>query len=462
MAYFVLLGVCTAVIAAFAFLLWLRTRNIEFPIGIGLAYYFSLHGAWSIITDRIGEDSGKTYSYLEMKLFPVQLDSYYVETIILYALFIILAELVLLFTTTPWTPDRPRREPVVIAPKTVLTLSLVAAVASMLLISGAILDAATSGTSVYMQTRGARDNELPAFFTIHQILNRVALMPSTLGLAVLFSGDKPRYVALEKRGKSVALGQALLLSVMVCFCLLLGNKNELLQAGLAGALFYLANCERPRYGLLAATGALGLLVLGVIDVLRSLPAEELLSTLRALDADNIKEASQFVTSSNEAFAAHFSMYGVLAYHVHITWGSSIVSLVASVIPRALWADRPPDVYTYYAQSVNAVEGQSYTIHHATGWYINFGIAGVIFGGLLLGWVWAYCFNASRMTTPASGRWRQLIRVMAPSLFVAALPSFLRAGPEAYKALVVEGLLLPTAIFALAAPRKAPAQIDSNA
>jgi hypothetical protein len=36
----------------------------------------------------------------------------------------------------------------------------------------------------------------------------------------------------------------------------------------------------------------------------------------------------------------------------------------------------------------------------------------------------------------------LWRFLSPTLFVAFLPALLRAGPEAYKALVVEGLLLP--------------------
>ena len=58
--------------------------------------------------------------------------------------------------------------------------------------------------------------------------------------------------------------------------------------------------------------------------------------------------TRFVTSSNEAFAAHFSMYGVLADAVPPKFGYSLYALVCSVIPRVLWPDRPLDIYFYYS------------------------------------------------------------------------------------------------------------------
>ncbi len=61
--------------------------------------------------------------------------------------------------------------------------------------------------------------------------------------------------------------------------------------------------------------------------------------------------------SNEIFAAHFSMYGALHYHLPFTWGASAVNLVASAVPRLAWPNRPPDVYAYYVNGVGAMEGQ---------------------------------------------------------------------------------------------------------
>jgi hypothetical protein len=447
--YLVFVAVCTTAIAALAFVAWRRKRDSSILVGIGLLYYFSLHGSWSIIVDRIGGDSGKAYGYLELKLFPIHLDQYYFESLALYAGFVILVELALIGALRP-SSRAAQPDAIVVSPTVILLLSFGAAIASMLIISGPIHDAAAAGTSVYVQTRGVQ-GDVPDYFTIHQILNRAALMPSALGLAILFSGPEPRFITLSRRDHWIIFGHVALIAMMIGFCLLLGNKNELLQAGLAGTLFYLVNCPRPRYGWLLGLGAVGGTVLGLVDVLRSLPFDESVAAAAQLDFESLQMATEFVTSSNEAFAAHFSMYGALSHQVPLTYGSSVVSLLASVIPRVLWSDRPPDIYAYYAQSVDALEGQAYTVHHATGWYLNFGIAGVVAGALLLGWTWAYCHNAAT-TASAAGTWRQIIRVLGPSLFVAALPSFLRAGPEAYKALFVEGLLLPTVILALAAPR----------
>ena len=51
MEYYLLLTLETTVIAALALRIWLRTGHVGFPVGIGLLYFWSLHGAWSIITD---------------------------------------------------------------------------------------------------------------------------------------------------------------------------------------------------------------------------------------------------------------------------------------------------------------------------------------------------------------------------------------------------------------------------
>ena len=52
-------------------------------------------------------------------------------------------------------------------------------------------------------------------------------------------------------------------------------------------------------------------------------------------------------------------------------------------------------YQYYATGVGAREGQGYSIHHATGWYLNFGVAGVVMGAILLGRLWAGLYNNHR-------------------------------------------------------------------
>jgi hypothetical protein len=161
------------------------------------------------------------------------------------------------------------------------------------------------------------------------------------------------------------------------------------------------------------------------------------------------DAAQFVASSNEAFAAHFSLYGALALNVPLTYGESVLSMLASVIPRFAWPNRPPDIYLHYADSIGVAEGQGFTIHHATGWYLNFGVLGILAGALLWGWVWARCSVAAHPVGPHRSRFWILWGRVLPWMFVASIPMLIRAGLEGYKALLVEAFLLPTVILLLA-------------
>lgn len=54
MDFYLLLTGVTIVILLLAGLVWSRTRHLSFPLGIGLIYYWSLFGAWSIVQDRLG------------------------------------------------------------------------------------------------------------------------------------------------------------------------------------------------------------------------------------------------------------------------------------------------------------------------------------------------------------------------------------------------------------------------
>jgi hypothetical protein len=115
----------------------------------------------------------------------------------------------------------------------------------------------------------------------------------------------------------------------------------------------------------------------------------------------------------------------------------------------LWPDRPPNIYKYYALNIGTMEGQGYTIHHASGWYLNFGIAGLVFGALLLGVLWAAAHNYSLSRHPSAAHFWNVLAAVAPSGFASAIFVLLRAGPEAYKGLLVDGLLIPAVCVAAA-------------
>jgi hypothetical protein len=95
-------------------------------------------------------------------------------------------------------------------------------------------------------------------------------------------------------------------------------------------------------------------------------------------------------------------------------------------------------------------GQGYTIHHAAGWYLNFGIVGLLLGGVLLGLMWVGIHNYSLSPRPKAARFWRVLAALAPSGFVSGLFVILRAGPEGYKALMVDGLLIPAACIAASA------------
>ncbi|MGC3974398.1 MAG: hypothetical protein QM771_08475 [Nitrospira sp.] len=124
-------------------------------------------------------------------------------------------------------------------------------------------------------------------------------------------------------------------------------------------------------------------------------------------------------------------------------------MMASLVPRVFWAERPPDVYLHYAGQIGAPEGQGYTIHHVTGWYLNFGVLGVLIGAFVWGAIWAKCYaGIYRSGLQRSLFWRVWTR-LAPWMFVAGIQMLIRTGFEGYKALLVEALFLPTVILLLA-------------
>src|SRR5205814_1264781 len=91
----------------------------------------------------------------------------------------------------------------------------------------------------------SRDGSIGTLFAVHQLLNRVALMPAAMGMAVALSGPDAKYIA-ARSNKPYVSAYLLVLGAMYVFCALLGNKNELFAALLAGSLFYMANANRPR------------------------------------------------------------------------------------------------------------------------------------------------------------------------------------------------------------------------
>ncbi|MBI4869969.1 MAG: hypothetical protein HY814_00190 [Candidatus Riflebacteria bacterium] len=444
MEFYLFLSISTGLIGAGAVVLWLRTRSVSFPLGLAFLYFWSLHGAWAIVLDNLGGESGMHYAYLEAKTFAVRLDAHYLWALFYYSAFVLTVEAVLLLAVHGRGARRPV-EPVRFSHGVVLLLGTASALASVFLIRESLLTAAASNQAAYQVSRFSDS----PFFTLHQVLNRVALLPAALGLVVLLSGSRPGFLA-ARRGRLHLAGYVLLLGGGFALCLVLGNKNGLFLAIVAALLFYLANSERPRLGRLAVAGVLGLSCVMLVERFRGVPLPLMALALQEFDLLELLDVLGAGFSSNEAFGAHISMYGALSYGLRPTFGSSLVSLAASIVPRSFWPGRPEDIYVYYAHETGLLEGQGYSIHHATAWYLNFGGPGVVLGAAILGLLWAVCWNGSLDPRAARRTWSYVLRVVAPCTFVAYLPAILRAGPEVYKGLVLEAFFIPTAVLALAA------------
>jgi hypothetical protein len=309
----------------------------------------------------------------------------------------------------------------------------------------------TLNASAYIYTRSQTDE----WFTLHQVLNRVALLPPAIGLAVLAAEKNSRVLVSVRRRYTLPLYLALLAS-MLAFTFILGNKNEVLCTLVAGVLAYMGLVRKPNWIRAGLVLAGGLWVLYAIDYFRAIPLAGLAEAVNSR-GEEATGVADFLTSSNEAYGSHFSMYGVLAGSVEPQFGYSFYSLICSVIPRVLWPSRPPDIYLYYSESVGAIQNQGYSLHHATGWYLNFGYLGVALGAIVMGLIWSYCLNAHRRT--GAGHLFRLFGTVAPWLFAACLPPLIRAGPEGYKGFLIEGVLIPVGVLAVACrPKKVRAPL----
>ncbi len=454
MEFYLLLIVAAAAVAALGALLYRRTGSLSFPLGILFLYFWSLHGGWAIVADGLGADEVTSHQYLYGKVFPIELNEPYLWTLLLYAAFVLVIELTLLagVASAP-SREEPVRPALWISHARMLVIAALAAVGSFLIVKDQLATAMLLGKSGYAATRGGLGEMVP-LFTLHQVLNRVALFSLAVGAAVWLTGRDGRWLTGEA-SLATGLGYLILFGGMFLYVTILGNKNELFSGLILGGLFYLANAKALRWGVATVGGGLLFVGIALVDFLRAFPIMDLWEGI------DWWEATQWVPeirASNEAFGAHMSLYGVLAFHSPFTYGSSLMSLAASVVPRIFWPDRPGDIYSHYAATVGIPEGvgeQGFSTHHATGWYLNFGLPGLLVGAVCWGWVWSRCFNAYVAVTygrPLRSRWQYVFGVLAPWGFVAYIPPLIRAGLEGYKGLVIEALLIPTLVVMAASYR----------
>ncbi len=440
-----LLAVITAGMAWLVRIVWKRTGDPSVPIGAALIYLWTFSGAWFFIADAStgfnGYRIGLGYYYLMEKMFPFELNRAYIASLAGYAAF----SLVLLAVLLPIRARRCQTDPAVPLRTPLLALAGLGAMVLMLLLSIAPAEAAIAQERpLYL----VMHEWSGAWRTAHAHAARAACIAFVLGTAVQLGDGRPgapfRAVA-GRWGRAACPAGMLLMAVVLAF---LGDRHSLFMALVLGTV-YVASCAGAgtwrRVALLLGGGCAALLLAGWVRGL-TWSAEGLKATA--------PDTSPFVVGaiahvprepqgtvqrvgrqvlSNELFCAHFSLFGTLERQVAHAPGISFRHLAGSFVARE---HRPPDVYTHYATQARLRPGQGYTIHAATGWYLNAGPAGIVLGGLVLGGLWALALRAAQWGSALA--WPRLL----PWMFVSFLPAMVRSGPESLKALLIEGLLLP--------------------
>lgn len=445
--HFLLVAV-TLVYCLLVLLVWQRSRNPGFPMGFFFLYYWTLSGAWDLVTDLSGGHSGKRYSYLLDKLFPVELNGDYFLALIYYSLFLLLVALTVYLVLPGAEGDgkgdlRPEGDKIRISHLRLILGSLICLAVAIFLVRDQLLQAMVLNKSGYQIT--ATGDQAQGLFRLHQSFNNLMVIPPALGIPILAAGKSGRFFT-GSSSRFIVLGYLFLGAVLLAYAMVMGNKHELFTGLVTGTILYFVIAPKPRFIRLGAGFVVIFLGIIAIDYTRSLSLTELAQGVNLAEAG---DSFGSILSSNESFSAHFSLYGVLHYSVPLTWGTSLVSLLASGVPRLFWATRPESVYHHYVTSVGAAGDQGYTIHHATGWYLNFGVVGIVFGAVFLGGLWAGLYRRTRRNLTANSLLWAAFPAVGFAFFTGGIPGLVRGGIEAYKAVILYSFLAPMLVLWLA-------------
>ncbi len=465
MAAYLLLALITAAVVIATRWVLRCSGDRSFLLGMAVLYAWTLLGAWFFIGDALsgyrGYRIGLHYYYLMEKMFPFELDGNYLLALVGLGTFLIAMLLGVRWalrgmpaqrgtTAGPWRVDH----------RIFFLFAFVGASVSFALVRPVVLQAMAQDLSVYQYTR---HTAFPAA-TLHSLCNELACFALLLGWAIhLTAREGRRFTGTGQYWAGWAYPAAMV--VLSLYLVLLGNRHELFMALLLGVLLFVNNSATRsplRLGGYVLAVLLPLLIAGKVR-------DQNWSALAALRTDAVPAREPFTLPliahvprdhrgavadalspflSNELFAAHFSLYGILRHDVPPAPGVSFGYLAASLLPRALFPQRPPDAYAVYAAGAHLQPDQGYTIHQAAAWYLNAGWAGIPLGGLLLGLCWGALLRVRNGVRAGPLAWR-VCAVLGAMCWTAYLPVFVRNGPEAFKGLLFEGMLMPMLVVVAA-------------
>lgn len=480
-----LLIVFTSLIIFIQRKIWKITPNVIFPMCTFIFYYWSLAGAWIFTLDQSFGEFGRSlymsyYVYLE-KVYPVKLDSTYSLMICFYSLFIIS------FQSAIWYFLKKKSiEPIYTENKEKIKLNPVIVSVSILfficlsfyIVKAPIYKAIKMDESAYLNVRRG----LAPFYTFHQLFNLASSFLSYFYLSVLLSRNSSKmFEVVPSKIGNVLFGIAFLLNSS--WLLFLGNRHELLIVGITAFLFITYPIINKKH-LKPIAIIMGLLFINFVltDPMRSLTpklvrplknseflrkkenvilikdyietekkANALLDSSEIHDMnvaslyysksklESFKIALASVVFSNEMFSGQFSLYASLKENIPITYGHSIKSAFYTFIPRTIISQRPESSYEYYSNKLKLNKNQGFTINHATDWYLNFGIIGLVLGGLFWGILMVKLFVWSKMIPKEIIRSLTFLAMISLSAYFSII---IRGGIDVLKVIVFESILIP--------------------
>jgi hypothetical protein len=459
--------------------IWKATKSWCFVVGICCIYYWSLMGSWFVCIDLLNNNMlqkyGLHYYHIYDLLFEVKLDYNYLMTISLYGLFIIIFQIMLLYLI------KSTKSQMSDLSKNTLTFNSINATViaiACLFLSFAIefediMYAIKFGDSIYTVTR----NSSSKFYTFHQLANQVSILIIFFAFILILrkSSDENNVLKIEKKYNWLVITT---LIIVILYLTSLGNKHELFTAGIFSIVYFMHDRKLLDKRNLNLLWLIPFFVLPLMfnDPIRAL-LPKIINSIMNVDeynlspntiammrtsgygSQNVSEISNSafynMVFSNEMFYAQFSLYGILLFKMPYMMGASLISLFSSFIPKVFGLTRSMDAYTYYSIMAHTKEGQGYTINHIAAWYLNFGIFGIVLGAVVL----AYFFTINNwfLNRIKNNKINFLLK-LSPFLMASFIPNLIRTGPEGYKSVIFEGLLIPM-FFILICLKKEKIKLD---
>jgi oligosaccharide repeat unit polymerase len=250
-------------------------------------------------------------------------------------------------------------------------------------------------------------------------------------------------VIIFSKMKSRFMLNFLIINIMLysVISLIIGDRGQLIVVLLGLLVSYSILVYRLKLFKLMLTALAFIGILSFIRIFRGINILEIVKNPEIITSVfSLQGMFNTLFASGENIAAYLSIYFFTNNQFDYAYGESFLYLLLSFIPRFILSARPSDFsyHEIYVNVANLPEGRGYTLHQVSDWYLNFGLIGVVVGGLFLGWV----MRKIEQGATTDRKRVNLVNIAIFSLACGWLPQLMRVGVEGYKAFIYEYTLVP--------------------